>query len=317
MALMITGLGIDPGTHRTRQGARRTEPGARSREPTPARTAPALGPVEPDAQRNLGAIDVDNLFATGLVASTPRTRTRWQRLSAEFSLVGHVVVIAAIALVPLFLPEEMPEQGDRRVVFFDPPPPPPPPLPRGNPMVQQKAKPEPPKPVTDEAKPKPEFTAPIQTEQPQKVAELQPEVGVRPEDQFGSPTGSDLGDPLGMEEGVEGGVVGGVPGGVLGGVLGGTGTGPVMDYDQAPRPIKITRPQYPQEAFVKKVEGTVVVEILIDSQGRVVRARVIQSVPLLDAAALQTVYQWIFQPAIKHGRPVPTIAHAPVAFRIY
>jgi protein TonB len=120
-----------------------------------------------------------------------------------------------------------------------------------------------------------------------------------------------------MEEGVEGGVVGGVPGGVLGGVLGGTGTGPVMDYDSPPRPIKITRPQYPQEAFVKKIEGTVVVEILIDSQGRVVRARVIQSVPLLDAAALQTVYQWIFQPAVKHGRPVPTIAHAPVAFRIY
>jgi len=120
-----------------------------------------------------------------------------------------------------------------------------------------------------------------------------------------------------MEEGVEGGVVGGVPGGVLGGMLGGTGTGPVMDYDAAPRPIKITKPQYPQEAFVKKIEGTVLVEIYIDSQGRVVRARVIQSVPLLDAAALQTVYQWVFQPAVKHGRPVPTIAHAPVAFRIY
>ena len=107
-----------------------------------------------------------------------------------------------------------------------------------------------------------------------------------------------------MEEGVEGGVVGGVPGGVLGGVIGGTGDGPVMDYDQPPRPIKITRPQYPQEAFVKKIEGTVVVEILIDSHGRVVRARVIQSVPLLDAAALQTVYQWVFAPAVKHGRPV-------------
>jgi periplasmic protein TonB len=302
MAGMITGLGIDPGAHRTAPAARRAEPG-------PARTGP-------DDHRRLGAIDEDNLFANGLVASTPRTRTHWQKLSARVSLVGHVVIVAAIALVPLFLPDEMPDQGDRRVVFFDPPPPPPPPLPRGNPMVEQKAKPEAPKPVT-EATPKPELTAPIETQQPQKVAELQPEPGVRPEDQFGSATGSDLGDALGMDEGVEGGVVGGVPGGVLGGVLGGTGTGPVMDYDSAPRPIKITRPQYPQEAFVKKIEGTVIVEILIDSQGRVVRARVIQSVPLLDAAALQTVYQWIFQPAVKHGRPVPTIAHAPVAFRIY
>jgi protein TonB len=120
-----------------------------------------------------------------------------------------------------------------------------------------------------------------------------------------------------MEGGVEGGQVGGVPGGVLGGVLGGTGTGPVMDYDTPPRPIKSPRPQYPQEAFIKKIEGTVLVEILIDATGKVARARVVQSVPLLDAAALQTVYQWAFMPAIKHGKPVATLAHIPVAFRIY
>ena len=90
-----------------------------------------------------------------------------------------------------------------------------------------------------------------------------------------------------------------------------------MDYDSRPRLLKQTKPQYPQEAFIKKIEGTVVVEFLIDSSGRVVRARVIQSVPLLDAAALQTVYQWLFQPAVKHGRPVATIARAPVHFRIY
>jgi hypothetical protein len=38
---------------------------------------------------------------------------------------------------------------------------------------------------------------------------------------------------------------------------------------------------------------------------------------MLDAAALQTVYQWLFTPAMKHGKPVPTLAHIPVAFRIY
>ncbi len=101
------------------------------------------------------------------------------------------------------------------------------------------------------------------------------------------------------------------------GPSGGPAPGPVTDYDSPPRLIKQTKPQYPQEAFIKKIEGTVVVEFLIDSSGRVVRARVIQSVPLLDAAALQTVYQWIFQPAVKHGRPVATIARAPVHFRIY
>jgi protein TonB len=268
-------------------------------------------------RRNLGALDEDNLFATGLASSGPRLRTRWQRIATRTSLLGHLLVLLLVIFAPLFMPEELPEQGDRRVVFFDPPPPPPPPLPKGNPLQPQQAKPETPKPVSTETKPKPEFIAPIQTPQPQETAKLEPDVGVRPEDQFGSATGSDFGDALGMEEGVEGGIVGGVPGGVLGGVLGGTGTGPVMDYDSPPRPLKQTRPQYPQEAFVKKIEGTVLVEILIDSQGRVARARVIQSVPLLDAAALQTVYQWVFQPAVKHGRPVATLAHIPVTFRIY
>jgi periplasmic protein TonB len=274
------------------------------------------GTTDPRApRRNLGALDEDNLFATGIAAS--RRRTRWQRTGIRISLISHVVIVALIVFVPIFWPEEMPDQGDRRVVFFDPPPPPPPPLPRGNPRQPEKAKPETPKPVSETVKPKPDFVAPIETPQPQQTAQLQPDAGIRPEDQFGSATGSDLGDPLGMDEGVEGGVVGGVPGGVLGGMLGGTGTGPVMDYDQGPRPIKLTKPIYPQEAFVKKIEGSVLVEILIDSQGRVVRARVIQSVPLLDAAALQCVYQWVFQPAVKRGRPVPTIAHAPVNFRIF
>jgi TonB family protein len=84
-----------------------------------------------------------------------------------------------------------------------------------------------------------------------------------------------------------------------------------------PRPIEMTKPVYPHDAFIKKIEGSVLLEILIDSQGRVVRARVIQSVPLLDAAALQCIYQWVFQPAVKDGRLVPTIAHAPLNFRIY
>jgi periplasmic protein TonB len=120
-----------------------------------------------------------------------------------------------------------------------------------------------------------------------------------------------------MEVGVEGGVVGGVPGGVIGGVIGGTGDGPVLDYDQPPRPIKITKPQYPQDAFVKKIEGTVILEILIDAGGSVARARVTQSIPALDQAAIQCVYQWRFSPAIKNGRPVATSAQTPVTFRIY
>ncbi len=272
-------------------------------------SAPA--PVEP---RPPAPEPEDGLFATALVVSNPRHQAQsWW--GARVSVAAHVLILALVVFVPIFWPEAMPDQPDYvRALLYDPPPPPPPPLPRGSALVP---KAEPAKPVTPE-KPdpqKPKFEAPVEPRPEEKplVAENRP-----PDtEQFGSDLGSESGLADGLEVGVEGGQVGGVPGGVLGGVVGGTGTGPVLDYDQPPRPIKLTKPQYPQEAFIKKIEGTVIVEILIDSTGRVVRARVIQSVPLLDAAALRTVYDWVFSPAIKHGRPVATIANAPVAFRIF
>ncbi len=58
-------------------------------------------------------------------------------------------------------------------------------------------------------------------------------------------------------------------------------------------------------------------EIVIDTSGRVAAARVLRSVPLLDAEALRTVRTWIFVPAEHGGRPVVAIARASVAFRIY
>jgi protein TonB len=252
----------------------------------------------------------DELFSE-LVVSKPAPKRGWFGLRE--SLLVHVVAIGLLALVPILWPQPSPAHPDYvRALIYNPPPPPPPPLPLGTAKIEKVQKAEPTTPDTNAKKP--EFTAPI--EQP-KEEPLKPEAKLPQEEQFGSETGSEFGLPEGMEEGVEGGVIGGVPGGVLGGVIGGTGDGPVMDYDQPPKPIKITRPQYPQEAFIKKIEGTVVVEILIDAAGRVVRARVLQSIPALDGAAIATVKEWQFSPAIKHGRAVATIATAPVTFRIF
>jgi protein TonB len=267
----------------------------------------ALTPASPSGGRRE---PTDELF-TGLVASNPKKAPRGGSFRA--SLIGHGLAIAMLFLVPIFWPSPPPEQPDPyRILIYNPPPPPPPPLPKGQAIVekQQQAK-----PVTPEVKPEkePDFTAKIEPEE----KPLTPEARVPDTEQAGSPTGSDLGVPEGMEEGVEGGVVGGTPGGVIGGVIGGTGDGPVMDYDQQPRLIRQTKPVYPQEAFVKKIEGVVELEVLIDSSGRVSVRRIIHSVPVLDAAAIQTVRQWLFAPAVKNGRPVSTIALIPVTFRIY
>jgi periplasmic protein TonB len=247
----------------------------------------------------------------GLVVSDPPRRQRMAVL--PLSIAGHLLILAALVLVPLLWPTESPDTTDYvRALLYNPPPPPPPPLPKGSAMVE---KPEPPKQTTPEPETKkPDFVAPV--EQPQEN-ELRPEDRASESEQAGSATGSDMGVPEGMEVGVEGGVVGGVPDGVIGGVIGGTGDIPVMDYDTPPRLLRQTRPIYPQEAFIKKIEGVVEVEIFIDSTGRVSRARVLRSVPMLDAAAIQTVKQWVFAPAVKGGRPVSTTAIAPVTFRIY
>lgn len=89
------------------------------------------------------------------------------------------------------------------------------------------------------------------------------------------------------------------------------------DLDRAPRPIAITNPQYPADAFAKRIEGVVTVEVFINSKGRVVRARVLESVPGLDLVAAETTCGWVFEPGIKDGRPVATTANAPVRFAIY
>jgi protein TonB len=267
-----------------------------------------------DASRRSHPSERRDLFID--LAPAPRRRRRSAALS--FSLLLHAVAVGVLLLAPLLLPETPPSGRQPLIAFiYDPPPPPPPPLPLGSGLTRARTL-QPARPASAELEPRPDeprLVAPVAEPSPSETSLHEPGIDA----EAGSPTGSPFGVPEGMEEGVEGGVVGGVPGGVLGGVIGGTGTGPipVTDYDRPPRLLRMRKPPYPDEAFVKKVEGTVVVEILIDDTGRVVRARIVSSVPLLDAAALGCVKEWVFAPAIKKGRPVATVALAPVSFRIY
>jgi TonB family protein len=84
-----------------------------------------------------------------------------------------------------------------------------------------------------------------------------------------------------------------------------------------PKPVKILRPDYPKAPFDVKIEGTVVVDLLIGEQGEVAHLEIRKSVPELDGAAMACVRQWAFEPGRVGGVPRATIAHAPVSFRIY
>jgi TonB family protein len=250
----------------------------------------------------------------GLLADLPVTRPlrsrRWTGLS--LSVAVHLGIAAVAVGLIIAAPLELPETRNiARVLLFNPAPPPPPPLPKG---LDATFRAERPRPLTTSPAEQLEqpnaLTAPIVV----PVRLPRPDPGVLESQQAGSPNGGDLGVPEGSELGVEGGQVGGVPGGLLKGIEGGSGTDPVPDYERGPEIIRRTTPAYPDEAFVQKISGTVLLEIVIDARGYVAQHRILHSIPQLDSAAIACVHQWRFTPALKHGRPVASMVHATVAF---
>jgi protein TonB len=71
-----------------------------------------------------------------------------------------------------------------------------------------------------------------------------------------------------------------------------------------PRKIRDAPAVYPEVARVAKIQGLVILEATIDERGIVTDARVLRSVPLLDAAALDALKQWRYTPTLLNGVPV-------------
>jgi protein TonB len=85
---------------------------------------------------------------------------------------------------------------------------------------------------------------------------------------------------------------------------------------EPPRKIADARPIYPEIARAAHVEGTVVLECVIDPTGRITQLRVIRSVPLLDQAALDAVRQWRYTPSLYGGRPVSVLMTITIRFTL-
>lgn len=85
---------------------------------------------------------------------------------------------------------------------------------------------------------------------------------------------------------------------------------------QPPRKIVDVAPVYPPLAQSIGIEGLVVIEATIAVDGRVQDARVLRSVPLLDAAALAAVRQWTYTPTRLNGEPVSVIMTVTVNFQL-
>lgn len=77
---------------------------------------------------------------------------------------------------------------------------------------------------------------------------------------------------------------------------------------------KYVSPVYPRAAQRARLEGTVVIEMIIDTNGRVQELRILQSVPGLDDAAIQAVRQWQYEPTVVDGVAVPVTHTVNVQF---
>ena len=87
----------------------------------------------------------------------------------------------------------------------------------------------------------------------------------------------------------------------------------------ATKPVLVlkTEPEYSEEARKAKVQGTVVLSIVVTASGQVSSVRVIRSLGLgLDERAVEAVRQWKFRAATVDGRPVATQAVVEVNFRL-
>jgi TonB family protein len=90
--------------------------------------------------------------------------------------------------------------------------------------------------------------------------------------------------------------------------------GAIRGPSNAPRKVRDAAPIYPEGARRAKVSGIVILELALDVNGIVTDARVVRSVPLLDAAAIEAVKQWQYEPMVVNGKQIPISLTVSVPF---
>ncbi len=92
--------------------------------------------------------------------------------------------------------------------------------------------------------------------------------------------------------------------------------GEYVYVEELPEAITQVRPEYPDIARQANVDGTVLVQVLVGKDGKVKDTKVVKSVPMLDAAAVAAVKQWVFKPALSNNKPVAVWVAVPMKFTL-
>jgi TonB family protein len=95
-------------------------------------------------------------------------------------------------------------------------------------------------------------------------------------------------------------------------------THPIKVQGAIAPPLLVARvaPEYPAAAKAARVEGIVIVGMVIGRDGAIREAWIERSIPLLDEAALAAVRQWKYQPTLLNGEPWEVRMTATVNFTL-
>ena len=91
---------------------------------------------------------------------------------------------------------------------------------------------------------------------------------------------------------------------------------PVGGVIRPPTRVVYAQPIYPPTALAARIEGTVILQAVIDEKGSVREVQVLRGHPLLNDAAVRAVSQWRFTPTQLNGATVPVVMTVTVAFTL-
>lgn len=95
----------------------------------------------------------------------------------------------------------------------------------------------------------------------------------------------------------------------------GTASFALSELDQRPQALQQTLPRYPTELRKRKVQGTVEVVFLVDTDGRVLEPKVDKSTnEAFNQPALEAVRHWKFEAGTKEGKKVRFKMRVPITF---
>jgi len=84
-----------------------------------------------------------------------------------------------------------------------------------------------------------------------------------------------------------------------------------------PKVISRVKPVYPEDARKKGLEGIVVCQVVITTEGAVSNVKVVKaSDEVFEQPTVDALRQWTFEPATLHGKPVDVIFMMTVAYRL-